>query len=60
MKVFKVVINGETFKVLSKEIFTASKQAIDLYHKKRKDELGVRRRIPNHIDLQITSYCDAD
>lgn len=52
MKIFEIKINEESFQVKAKEIFTASKRAIDLYHERRK-LLGRRKLIPKHIELLV-------
>jgi len=53
MKIFEVKINEDSFQVKAKEIFTATKRAVDLYHDQRK-KLGRRKRIPKHIELFIS------
>jgi len=53
MKIFEVTINGEKFQVKGKEIFTASKRAIEIYHTKRKEQ-SRRTRIPKHIELFVS------
>jgi hypothetical protein len=55
MKTFKVQCSGESFFVEARDIFTASKTAIDLYHEKRKRD-GMKTRIPARIDLAIYQY----
>jgi hypothetical protein len=54
VKVFNIKINEDVFQVKAKEIFTASKRALDLFHERRKQTVGKMRLIPKHIEMMVT------
>jgi hypothetical protein len=60
MKIFSITINDDRFNIEAKEIFTAAKRAIDMYHERRRETLGMRQRIPKHIEMFICVKYDMD
>jgi len=56
MKIFNVQVNDERFQIKARDIFAASRNALDVWHDNRLKEVGRRRMIPHHIEMSVTVH----